>query len=362
MHYLFVKIFVMILLMKKSFVFTFTMAIISAIVGAGFASGKEIFTFFAKYSFWGIPLVLICGLMFFWVFFMFSKIGQEIKPKSISDLTSKIFGKAGTMVDIAFVISSFITLSSMLAGADSAMQMTFGERYTFCYASIAICLASTVLVSFGLKHIYKMTDILIPTMLVFIMLVCGAFLFFGQHQSASPSNFSGHAFEMALSPLLYVAMNTFTNIFIIAKSGMYLDKKQTKKATILSAIMLTGMILLTLVCILLGGNDIILADMPMLKLAFSVNSFFGISYSVILFFAIFTTIIVSGYTIVAWLNNFVKSKFLCCAITMTVGFVFSRFGFSTIVSIFYPMEGIFGAIFIGYATAYYFKSKNKKRI
>jgi hypothetical protein len=50
---------------------------------------------------------------------------------------------------------------------------------------------------------------------------------------------------------------------------------------------------------------------------------------------------------------------LCAVITLTLAFVFSRFGFATIVDIFYPIEGIFGGIFIIYAIVFYFK--NKKR-
>lgn len=348
--------------MEKMFSFTFIMAILSAIVGAGFASGKEIYTFFAKFNFWSIPFVFVCGVLFFCVFFVFAKIGQKIRPKSISDLTSKIFGKAGPVVDVAFVISSFITIASMLAGSDSAMQTVFGQSYNFCYASIGICIVTVLIVSLGLKQIYKATNVLVPIILFAILLVSGIFLFLKPKQSASSIAFSGSAFEMVLSPILYVAMNSFTNIFIIAKSGIYLGKGQTKKASFLSAGILTGMILLTLVCILLGGDDVILADMPMLQLAFSLGNVYGILYSIILLLAIFTTIIVTTFAIVSWLENFVKNKFLCCVLTLFVGFVFSRFGFSTIVDIFYPLEGVFGAIFIVYAAIFYFKSKSKEQI
>ena len=45
-------------------------------------------------------------------------------------------------------------------------------------------------------------------------------------------------------------------------------------------------------------------------------------------------------------------------LTLGLGFVFSRFGFATIVEIFYPIEGIFGGVFILYSMEYYFKNRN----
>ena len=121
---------------KKSFVWTFVMAILGAIIGAGFASGKEIVSFFGKYGYWVIPFLVLAAILFFFCFYIFSNLGKDIKPKSISDITSKIFGKAGVFVDFSFILSTFITLASMLAGCDSIGGIMFGDGYSFCYISI----------------------------------------------------------------------------------------------------------------------------------------------------------------------------------------------------------------------------------
>lgn len=337
------------------------MAILGAIVGAGFASGKEISTFFGQYGFWSLPFVALTLVLFFWCFYLFSKLGKMIKPKSITDMTKAMFGKAGIFVDLAFILCTFITLASMLAGCDSIGTLAFGSNYNFCYISIATAILATIIVSVGLKYIYRTTNVILPTMLVFICTILIIFLANGNDFNVN-STISGTTFNFfssGISSILYVCLNIFTNIFIIAKTSEYMNKKQIGLASIIASLILCLFISLILVAMLLGGKDILFADMPMVKIAYSVSKVVGVLYSIVLWLAIFTTISVASFSLVEWLNNFIKNRFVCCAIILTIGFIFSRFGFSTIVDIFYPIDGIFGAVIVIYATIYYFKHKQQ---
>lgn len=349
--------------MNKSFVFTFIFVITGAIVGAGFASGKEIASFFAQYGFWSIPFILLAGILFFFVFCLFAKIGKNTKPNSISDLTKTIFGKSSIVVDFAFIISSFITLSSMIAGLDSTMHVAVGENYVFPFVSIVCCIIVAVILNFGLKKILKFTDNIMPFLFAMIIAISLAFLLFGKREQIGYASVNRNVFSMSISPFLYVSMNVFGNIFLIAKVSTYLKKRQIVVASVISSVLLIISILLVALCVLFGGEKVFYSDMPMLSLATSLGQVFEILYFVILIVAIFTTICTTAYTISKWLNNYISNSFLCGVIVLTMGFVFSRFGFSTIVDIFYPIEGIFGSIFIIISALFYFKNlKNKKNV
>ena len=345
--------------MKKTFVFTFVMTIVGAIIGAGFASGREIVSFFATHGYWALIFLPFVFGLFFFFFYVFSKLGKMIKPKSISDMTNAMFGKAGVFVDFAFILSTFITLSSMLAGSDSIGQIVFGSGYNFCYISILTAMIVAVIVSVGLKYIYKVTDLILPVMLILITAVIIIFLTSNEGGQVSPSNISSNFASATLSTILYASMNTFANIFIIAKTSQFMSKKQIGMASGISSGVLSVFITLILIIVLRGGNSIFLSDMPMLQVAYGISNFFGVVYAIVLWLAIFTTICIAAYTIVEWLNRFIKNKFLCSVITITLGFIFSRFGFSTIVGVFYPIEGVFGGIFIVYSIVYYFKNRKK---
>lgn len=345
--------------MKKSFIFTFVMVVLGAIIGAGFASGKEIVSFFGKLGYWSMPFMLLVGGLFFFFFYVFAKLGKMIKPKSISDMTNTMFGKFGIIVDFGFILSAFITLSSMIAGCDSVGSLVFKEGYNFCYISIFTVMIVAIILMFGLRYIYKITNIIIPSIIVLIVVILLTFASKTPTESISTSNINFNFASALIYSILYVCMNTFTNIFIISKSSEYMNKKQIGIASVISSSLVVLLVALILLSILRGGDAIFLSDMPMINIAYSVGGVAGITYSVILWLAIFTTICIATYSIVEWLNKFIKNKFLCIVIVLTLGFVFSRFGFSTIVDIFYPIEGIFGGIFILYSIIYYFKNKKQ---
>ena len=345
--------------MNKSFLYTFVFAVTGAIVGAGFASGREINTFFSQYGFWSLIFIALAGLLFFFVFFLFSKIGNNVKPNSITDLTTAIFGKASIIVDFVFIISSFITLSSMIAGLDSSMIIFVGKDYSFPFLSIAVCMIVAIILNFGLKKIFKFTDIIMPFLFGVIIVVALSFLLFGKREQIAYNMVNRSIFSMSISPILYVCMNTFCNIFLIAKSSVYLKKKQIALASILSSILLSFCMILVALCILFGGENVFISDMPMLSVASKIGRLAEIVYFVILIVAIFTTICTSAFAISTWLNNYISNKFLCGVIVLTLGFIFSRFGFAIIVDIFYPLEGVFSLIFIIFAFVYYIKLKHK---
>ena len=335
------------------------MIVLGAVIGAGFASGKEIVSFFGKLGYFSLPFLLVVGGLFFFFFYVFAKLGKMLKPKSISDITASMFGKFGIIVDFGFIMSAFITLSSMIAGCDSVGTIIFKENYNFCYISIFSVMLVTVILMFGLKYIYKITNFIVPSIIILMVIILLTYAGKTPAETVSSSNINFNFASAIIYSVLYVCMNTFTNIFIISKSSSYMNKKQIGVASIISSVLIVLLVALILVSVLRGGDAIFLSDMPMLSIAFSTGGVAGITYSIILWLAIFTTICIAAYSIVEWLNKFIKNKFLCIVIVLGLSFVFSRFGFSTIVDVFYPIEGIFGGIFIIYSIVYYYKNKRK---
>ena len=335
------------------------MVCIGAIIGAGFASGKELVSFFGQNGFWSLLFIPLVAVLFFCCFFLFSKLGKLIKPKSISDLTSAMFGKVHIFVDFCFILCTFITLSSMLAGCDSIGYLTLGVNYNFCYFSIVSVILVMILLSFGLKWIYKTNNFILPTILILMLGIVITFFFIGKNDAISTEITSVNAFSGVTYCFLYASMNIFTNIFIISKTSQILTKKQVFNGSVIASLMLCAFITLIICSILTAGQTVFSSDMPMVSLAFNLSYGLGIVYSIVLWLAIFSTICIATYTIQTWLNNFIKSKFVCLVITLTVGFVLSRFGFSTIVDVFYPLEGIFALVIIIYSTVYYFKNKSR---
>ena len=77
--------------MKRLFSLSFI--IIGAIIGAGFASGAEILSFFNYPFYIVVPLFILCGLFFYLVFKLYVGLGKHFKIDNISSLNKKMFGK-----------------------------------------------------------------------------------------------------------------------------------------------------------------------------------------------------------------------------------------------------------------------------
>lgn len=54
----------------------FITAVLGAILGAGFASGKEVQTFFTNYGFLAYTLMIIAFLIFVWTFYILLELAR----------------------------------------------------------------------------------------------------------------------------------------------------------------------------------------------------------------------------------------------------------------------------------------------
>ncbi len=347
--------------MKNKLIFTFVMVIASAIIGAGFASGKEIVTFFGKYGFWALPFLLLIFVLFSFIFYLFGVMGKIVKPKSISDMTKFIFKKFSFIMDILIVFAVFIVMSAMVAGSDQIGTTIWGSEYNFPYISIFTIIGVVVIVGGGLKSVFRASNYIMPVVLFIILFVLMDFFIASPKEvvtAVQPMSFVG-GLEIIFYCMLYISLNTMSNSFLIAQTGNYMRLKQIKIASIIAGTIITVIVGVILLALLFSSNVIFQADMPMMQLALLSNNILASIYAIILWLAIITSVVVSGYLLTKWLEKFIKNDWLCISLIMLLSFTFSRFGFSNIVTIFYPIKGAIGLIYLVSFSIYYFTHKKQ---
>jgi uncharacterized membrane protein YkvI len=123
--------------------------------------------------------------------------------------------------------------------------------------------------------------------------------------------------------------------------------------------LLTLCVGLVLTAIINSSNVIVAANMPMVLIAYKLGDFFGGMYGLIVAFGVFTTLIAASFALDNWLKQYVPEKGVSIALIVTLAFFISRLGFVQIVDIFYPLEGVFGFIFIYGVVAFYYKNRQK---
>ena len=66
--------------------------LLSAVIGVGFASGKEIGVFFFNFGKMSFVSLICFGLLYIYLFYIVSYIKNKLELKSYNDFNAKIFG------------------------------------------------------------------------------------------------------------------------------------------------------------------------------------------------------------------------------------------------------------------------------
>ena len=100
--------------MKKTF--TLICLILASIIGAGFASGKEIEVFFTRYGKTGVISIALALVLFALLIILYLRFGYKFKSNNIFVTNRILFGKLSIIINLFVFISYAIVLSGMLAG------------------------------------------------------------------------------------------------------------------------------------------------------------------------------------------------------------------------------------------------------
>lgn len=309
--------------------------IIGAIIGAGFASGKEIFSYFARFGKMSLLFILplfIFIYLFTYCIFCFSKRSKE---KNILDANKNIWGNKSYVLSLMMFTTYLIICASMFSAIISVLNIYFDINKVILYV-IAIAL-SYVLLTIPYKFIIKSSGIIIPFILI-LMLLNLSFSILNFNMQSININFIGLPFSV----LFYVAQNMFLTIVLLFNSGKCLNKKEQKAVSFIVSFVLSLLVLLGVLA-LLNNPNICDSEMPFVEQSFNISKVFGVFYSIIIFLAILTTYYSSLTSLNVFFDN--KKKINNIHVMMLLIIIVSLFNFGIIIEYLYPIIGIFGILY-----------------
>ena len=302
---------------------------VSAVIGAGFITGRELIGYFGAQ---GFGIYTLISIALFSVSFLFIY-KMNCLADGYQSLNAKLLGeRGGKSVNAVVFVCAFISLCSLLASVD-AIAKKFNLFGGFPVLSLSLITIVSFTSKYGVKGLEKINALAVPLLLVAIVftLFCkGDFNF---------SFTGGGVAEKSIKTILFVGMNGFINLPVIFVSG----RNRTQKELVISAI-ISGVILGLLTFFLLGAiansNDAVKADIPLL---FAIGEKYAFFFAVALFTAMVSSITTAYYP----LYEIVKDKkppIGIIALSVSA-FLFSRLGISFIVDNVYPLIGVVGVIY-----------------
>lgn len=322
-------------------VFVAVSLIFGTVVGSGFLSGNEIVVFFSRFGALSYLYITLASVLMFFAFYYFlrhgSKVGEFIqKNKCLNFLILAI--------SIVFCASMFAGIKNLFGYFDSGV---------YYFLVVMLLLVSLFVTAKGIGGLERANAVLTPIFSVIFLIVIIFSL--GKGDGSSSGNF---AWAGIIYAPLYVSLNVSMSVFVLAKMGEKLNKKQTFFASLFSSLMLFGFLMICNVILQKNPNSFS-GEMPILDIVKYNRILFIFEYFVILI-GCFTTLFSLLFTINNTLKNYIKNNLFCIFLSVFLPFIISSIGFSEIISFLYPICSIFGIIIILFSV--FFLEKTDKII
>ncbi len=314
---------------------------IGTVVGAGFASGREVMQFFTRFGHWGPYLIILSTLFFVWIGARVMLLAADLKAKSYEDLNKYLFGQqAGRWVSHLMLIVLLGVNAVMLAGAGSL----FSEHLNLSYQTglIVTMFACFMLLRKGMNAILTINTFVVPVMIGFTV-----FLVFetlrnpsSDHWLSTPSELSPWA--AWLSPFLYAAFNLSMSQAVLVPLGSAIgDARILRRGAWIGGIGIGLMLLAGHLALSARMPGIAQFEIPMGGIARELGAWLHWIYVFLIFMEIFTTLVADIYGLTLQLHERTKaSKGLLTLFLLLICFLAGQFGFGPLLSTLYPMFGL----------------------
>lgn len=337
--------------------------IIGTMIGAGFASGQEIYLFFYSFGIEGIiGLFLSCLIISFVVYKTF-QIVDKYGTNTYKNFLDILIPKSVKVKPIINgVINSFIliTFFIMIAGFGAYFEQELGINSLI--GSTVLAIATFIIFMTSVKGVVKVNELLVPVLIGFLFLIGMVNLKDLHLLELGNYIIKNNTSSFVLSAVLYSSYNSILLIPVLLTLKNYIrDKKQIIKIATISTVIIALLSIAIFLLLVKVDVDITKLEMPVVYVVSNMFKVFQYVYGFIILGSIFTTAISLG---ASFLQNTTKNKknYTQIAGTMCITSVLiSKIGFSNLVSLLYPIFGYLGLLQIIKLATTKIKIKTTKR-
>ncbi len=334
---------------------------IGLIIGAGFASGREICEYFNFCSNSDYGGIILASLLFSFICYIILKRSAEYNLYNIKDYVCHTFSYSKIFQKL-FLALIFADLAAGLI----VMLSSFGEIVSARFeisklsGSVILALLCAAVFIFDIRGIAAVNIILVPVIILTVTVIC---LFSILTKIYSPVFdpryfFTGRERNILLMSVFYVSYNTLTAASVLSPlSKTVRSKKNILTGSAAAGLIIGLLIFLVWTAIKLNFKNLWYESFPLKKLAGAVSNNFEDIYSLCLIFSIFTTAISEGYGILSYFKPDSALKRGIFSILIFAALLpLSRLGFSYLVKNLYFIMGALGTVWTIFIITDFFKN------
>lgn len=319
---------------------------IGLVIGAGFASGREILEFFSLKNRNDMTGVVLAGMLFSFIAYMILVKAKKENTDNFYVFTERTSGRLGYYVKTFMFLHMFAGFFVMLSAGGSLCSMELGIEKK--YGIIFLTVLCFVIFIFGMKGIAMLNTVLVPLMIAGISVVCIISAFDGSISAFSPSElFYSVKNNFLTSAVCYVSYNTINAGAVLVPYALKLSKRQIKRSVILSGAVLGILVFLVWITLNRRFDSVSDAEFPMYDVASLYGQLGRYSYFCVLMMAICTTAASSGFGVLSAFSLKTKSELAAAAaILCLLAAPLAALKFSALVANVYSFFGYVGIVWL----------------
>lgn len=332
-------------------VFKIVFVIIGTLIGAGFASGQEIYVFFFSYGIKGFIGIIISSVVMGVLIYKTLGIINKYNINSYKDLLDILiknkkenkYFNFKNIINLIINIFILVTFFIMIAGFGAYFEQQFGINSLVGSSILAIL--NFVIFLTNVKGVIKANELLVPMLIVFLVII--GFINIIDINIVKLGNYTirTNQSNYILSAIIYASYNSILLIPVLITLKKYINtKKQILFISLISTIIIILLATIIFLILIRVDVDITKLEMPAVYVVSNIFKFLEIIYGFIILGSIFTTSISLGTSFLQNVSKNKRSYTQIAAIMCITSVLTSQIGFSNLINLLYPIFGYLGLI------------------
>lgn len=316
---------------------------VGTVIGAGFATGKEIVEFFSINGIYGVFGIVFATILFCWFGTKIMIIAHKYNLNSAQQFNVLLFGDLGGNIINGLLFFVLLGVTSVMLSGAGAVFINYLHFNSLLGSSLFIILTFMVLRK-GTSGLFGLNNTVVPIMCAFIVAVfINSYLPFSFNQftigtiipSVNDLNIS-----VFTKPITYVCLNMALAQAVLVPIG----SECKDKSSIVSGGILGGLILgIILLLIHLNVSNVVNFqhyEIPMVEVIKQVHPLFYYFFLLVILAEIFTTLVGNIYGMTRQIGSIISLNSNIIVIILLICCLFiSIIGYGPLLTFLYPLIG-----------------------
>ena len=325
---------------KESIIVAF--AFVGVVVGAGFATGQEIFQFFTSHGIYSIGGIFITGLILTLGGIFVLNTGFRLRSQNHSEsIRYYLHPTIAKLFSLAII---------MTAGGASTINESFGLPFWLSSFILVILILITLFLKFD--RLIAVLGGVTPFLVAVVVMIAVYYFITGDLNFSDVSQYSNQ--NKSISPGWWFDAINYASLqiaaafsFLTVMGGKLRYQSSTIYGGLIGGIIVTLLLLLINFGLVTEFNQIKEVALPSLLLAKQISPSIGIIMSVIMVLVIYNTVVGLMYAFASRFSRpFTKRYYILIVMMAIITFACTFVGFISLIGKVFPIMGLFGFILL----------------